>query len=207
MCSGIAIAHGRISNFDACVSAAEQRHADSIMDTYLSYKCDGAVAQRLAARPDQCGADVRPSRSRIVRSSRQLEDGLYLRMIWRTGACAGMCETRSYSDARETKYLCEVRRHIVGPGTPDAEPPRYPSYRRYLEEYPPRDSVYRGAPGYAPMEPYEPRRPGRWVYGKPPWYHPYDYPGWGGSPDGYRRDDDDRSNDYRRDGPYRRDDP
>ena len=144
MCCGLAIAQEGVSNFDACVSEAKQRHTDAIMETYFSYKCDGVIAQRLAARPDQCGADVRPSRSRIQRSSRQLEDGLYLRMIWRTSLCAGMCETRFYSDARETRYLCEVRRHIVGKGVPDGGPRHYPPGRRDLDEYAPEGSVYPG---------------------------------------------------------------
>jgi epoxyqueuosine reductase QueG len=52
MCSGTAIAQEGVSNFDACVSEAKQRHTDAIMETYFSYKCDGVVAQRLAARPD-----------------------------------------------------------------------------------------------------------------------------------------------------------
>src|SRR5262245_38708221 len=108
MCSGIASAQEHVSNFDACVSEARQRHTDSVTETYFSYKCDGATAQRLAARPDQCAADVRPSRNRIERTSRQMDDGLYLRMIWRTSVCAGMCETRFYNDARRTGYLCEV---------------------------------------------------------------------------------------------------
>jgi hypothetical protein len=140
----MAMAQEGASNFDACVSEAKQRHTDAIMETYFSYKCDGVIAQRLAARPDQCGADVRPSRSRIQRSSRQLEDGLYLRMIWRTGVCAGMCETRIYSDARETRYLCEVRRHIVGTGVPDGGPRHYPPGRRGPDEYAPEGSVYPG---------------------------------------------------------------
>jgi hypothetical protein len=202
MCSGIAVAQEGVSNFDACVSEAKQRHTDAIMETYFSYKCDGIVAQRLAARPDQCGADVMPSRSRIERSSRQLEDGLYLRMIWRTGVCAGMCETRFYSDDRATRYLCEVRRHIVGRGVPDGGPRRYPRDRRYLDEYPQRGSVDRGPTSYERMARYlgrlwatgtDPRGTGRWVYGEPPRYLQPKYRLRDDSPDGYRQGEDYRT--------------
>lgn len=207
MCSGVAVAQQGVSNFDACVSAAKQRHTDSVMETYFSYKCDGAIAQRLAARPDQCGADVRPSRSRIVRSSRQLEDGLYLRMIWRTGVCAGMCETRLYSDARETRYLCEVRRHIVGTGAPEGEPPRFPPRRRYLDEYPPRDLAYRGATSEERPGPWDPRRGLRGGYGEPRRYLQWEHPARDVLPDGYRRDDDGLGDDYRRYRRFRRSSP
>jgi hypothetical protein len=198
MSSAIAAAQEPASNFDACVSEARQRHTDSVMETYFSYKCDGVIAQRLAARPDQCGGDVRPSRSRIERSSRQLEDGLYLRMIWRTGVCAGMCETRFYTDVRETRYLCEVRRHIVGRGEPDGESPRYPPFRHYLDEYPPKDPVYRGATSYEPTDPYASKGTRRWVGGEPPWYLQYQHLRRDDYPDGYRRDEDYRRGDYRR---------
>jgi hypothetical protein len=212
MCSRIAVAQEGVSNFDACVSEAKQRHTDATMEAYFSYKCDGVIAQRLAARPDQCGADVRPSRTRIQRSSRQLEDGLYLRMIWRTGVCAGMCETRFYSDARETRYLCEVRRHIVGRDVPDGGARQYPSGRRDHDECLSEGSVYRRLTGDERMgclgRPRETARgSGRWVYGEPRRYLPYKYGPRDDFPDGDRRGDGSSTDEYRRYDPYRRGDP
>lgn len=157
ICSGTSSAQEYLSNFDACVSEARRRHTDSVTETYFSYKCDGIAARRLAARPDQCTTDVRPSRNRIERTVRQMDDGLYLRTIWRTGVCAGMCETRRYNDARAASYLCEVRRHIVG--VPDG-PARYPGDWGSVDEYAPPN------PGSI----------GRWVYREHGWrLQEYDY--------------------------------
>jgi hypothetical protein len=210
MCSGAAGAQQQLSNFDACVSDGTQRHTDATMENYLSYKCDGIIAQKLAARPDQCADDVRPPLRNIERKSRQLTDGLYLRMIWRTHVCAGMCETRIYSDGRDTNYLCEVRRHIEGRVVQDGPSPRDTGYRRSADEYQSGRGTYRPVTGYDQPRDYtygtyrrrvpetdEDLRRGRRISGGPDWYLVYEYP-----PAGYP--DDDRRDDYRRDD-YRRD--
>ncbi len=208
LCSGIASAQEHLSNFDACVSEARQKHADSTMDTYTSYKCDGATAQKLAARPDECAAGIRPPLSRIERKSRQLEDGLYLRMTWQAEMCAGMCEARFYNDSRDTKYLCEVRRH--NPGTVvqgGGQSPRNTVYRRSGNEFQSgRRWAYRPIRSYDRPDSFrrrmleteaEARRLERRIYGEPEWYLEYRYPS--DYPDDYRQDG------YRGDG-YRRDD-
>jgi hypothetical protein len=191
-----------VSNFDACVNDARQKRTDSTMENYTSFKCDGVTAQKLAARPDECSADVRPSANRIERRSRQLGDGLYLRMIWRTQVCAGMCEIRFYNDSRDPSYLCEVRRHIgesrLGesrrPDDDDRPPPRY--NRRYPDYPPPRRWVWREYDEPAPYRPRlrepeeEVRRVERWIRVEPDRYRAY--------PREYR-DDDDRDDYYRRD--------
>jgi hypothetical protein len=196
MFSGLAGAQEPLSNFEACVSEARQRRTDSAMENYLSFKCDGVAAQRLAARPDQCAADVRPSLRNVERRSRQLDDGLYLRIIWRTDVCAGMCETRFYTDARDTSYLCEVRRHLEARGPLDGGPPlRNPGYsRRDAYDYPPAPR-WTDAP--APRSYEQPRyyvvRPRvaeRWYYVEPGRYREYRYPS--------DFADDDRGEDYRR---------
>jgi hypothetical protein len=199
MCFGIASAQEHLSNFDACVTDAKQRHTDSTTDTYTSYKCDGATAQKLAARPDECTADIRPPLNRIERKSRQLEDGLYLRMIWRTEVCAGMCETRFYNDSRDTKYLCEVRRLSDGRVAQSGNrAPRGASYRRHGNEYQSgRPWVYRPVRNYdQPPGSFrrrmreteeEARRFDRWIYGEPEWYRWYGCPS--DCPDDYRWDD------------------
>ncbi len=201
MSSGTAGAQERVSNFEACVTDAKQKHSDSTMDTYTSYKCDGAAAQKLAARPDECTADIRPPLSRIERKSRQLEDGLYLRMLWRTEVCAGMCETRFYNDSRDTKYLCEVRRLSDGRVAQSGDrAPRSTGYRRYgNDEYRSgRHSVYRPVRNYdQPPDSFrrrmleteaEAHRIERWIYRDPEWYRWYAYPS-------------DYSDDYRHDYP------
>jgi hypothetical protein len=188
-CSGAAGAQTRVSNFETCISEAKERHTDAVTDTYLSFKCDGATAQKLAARPDECAADVRPAASRIVHSWRPLDDGLYTRMIWSTKVCAGMCETRAYNDGRETTYLCEVRRHVIHgvAQTSSSPPPRPASYRRYPGDYPPRRWPYRPVRSYGQPAPYiyerrmpeaemNPRRAGRWSNGRPDVYMEYVYP-------------------------------
>jgi hypothetical protein len=194
------------SNFDACVGDAQQKRTESTMDNYVSWKCDGATAQRLAARPDACASDVRPTR--IDRKQRQLGDGLYLRMTWSTRVCAGMCEIRFYdSDSRDTSYLCEVRRHTgeTRPARYDDQPPqRY--YRRYPGDYyPPERRVWRRVRGYDEPEPYRRRlrEPdedswrGRWIDVEPPaWRRVYPREEFR---DVYR--DDDRYG-YRRDDRY-----
>jgi hypothetical protein len=227
MCTGTASAQ-ELSNFETCVSEARQNRADAEMPNYLSYKCDGPIAQKLAARPDQCYADIKPSLRNIDRWSRQLADGLYLRMIWRTEVCAGMCETRIYSDARPTNYLCEVRRHTERRIAEDGgEPVRTTGYyRRDSYDYPPERRVYGPARTYQP-DYYTYRRPReaeggtrvseRWYYIEPR-YRTYRYPDDDADDDrreeyrrdddrrdGYRRDDD-REESYRRDSDYRRDD-
>ena len=207
MCSGIAIAQEHLSNFDACVSEARQKHADSTMDTYTSYKCDGATAQRLVARPDECAAGIKPPLSRIERKSRQLEDGLYLRMTWQAEMCAGMCEARFYNDSRETKYLCEVRRHSAGSVVQGSrQTPRNTVYRRSRNEFQwERRWVYRPVRSYDEPDPVrrrmleteaEARRIERWIYGEPEWYLEYRYPS--DDPDDYRWDSY-RRDDYGRD--------
>lgn len=116
-----------LSNFEACVSEARQRQADPPAADGAPYKCDGATAGRLAARPDACAADgVKPPASLIERQFKQLEDGLYLRTTWQTQMCAGMCETRFYNDSRDANYLCEVGRITSGgakAGQDDGPPP------------------------------------------------------------------------------------
>jgi hypothetical protein len=193
---GIASAQEHLSNFEACLSEARQKHTDSTMETYTSYKCDGAAAQKLAARPDECAADIRPPLNRIERKSRQLEDGLYLRMIWRTEVCAGMCETRSYNDSRDTKYLCEVRRRSDGRvAQSNGQAPRSTGDRRHGKEYQSgRRWAYRPVRSYGQPGSYrrrmleteeEARRSGRWNYGEPEWHPTYPYPS--DYPDDYRR--------------------
>jgi hypothetical protein len=211
MCCGIAGAQDHVSNFETCISEAKQKHADATMETYLSYKCDGSTAQRLAARPDQCAADVKPALRNIERRSRQLEDGLYLRMIWRTEVCAGMCETRFYNDARETSYLCEVRRHTAGRVAQDGgQTLRNTGYQRYVNDYQ-QDRRYGPAVRRYEQPYYSSRRripeieagypvTERWYYVQPGWYREYRYPGDYADDrrDDYRRDDD-VGDDYRRD--------
>ena len=209
MCSGIANAQQQLTNFDTCVSEAQQRHADSTMENYLSFKCDGITAQKLAARPDQCNDDAKPSLRNIERKFRQLADGLYLRMIWRTHVCAGMCETRIYNDGRDTNYLCEVRRHIEGRVVRD-DPPRDAGYGGYVHGYPSRRWTYRPVsgsdqPGFYTDYAFRRRMPetdedlrrGRWISGGPDWYEVYEHPS-ASYPDNDRRDDY-RRDDYRRD--------
>jgi hypothetical protein len=213
MCSGVAGAQEHPSNFETCVSEARQKHTDSTMDTYTSYKCDGATAQKLAARPDECAAGVRPPLNRIERKSRQLEDGLYLRMTWSAEVCAGMCETRFYNDSRDTKYLCEVRRRSDGRVAQGGDRASgSTSYKRYGNQYQSRRRwTYRPVRNYDQADPFrrrmleteeEARRIERWIYGEHEWYPEYSYPG--DYADDYRR------NDYRRayrGGDYRRDYP
>jgi hypothetical protein len=180
MCSGIAGAQAPLSNFEACIAEARQRHTDSAMENYLSFKCDGPTAERLAARPDHCAGDARPSLRNVERRSRQLDDGLYLRIIWRTDVCAGMCETRFYTDARDTNYLCEVRRHRE-PRIPwnYGQPLRNTGYySRYADEYPPPPPppwTYRTAAGSYEQPRYVLRPPvtERWYYVEPGWYREY----------------------------------
>jgi len=199
MCSGIANAQEHLSNFDTCVSEAKQKHTDSTMDTYTSYKCDGATARKLAARPDECAAGIKPPLNRIERKSRQLEDGLYLRMTWRTELCAGMCETRFYNDSRDTVYLCEVHRHSDGRvAQSNDRGPRNTDYRRYENEYRSgRRWDSRPVRSYKPPGSYrrrmleteeEARRIERWFDSEPEWHPEYPYPS-------------DYSDDYRRDYP------
>jgi hypothetical protein len=210
-CSGMAGAQEPLSNFEACVAEARDRHTDSAMENYLSFKCDGPSAQRLAARPDQCAADVRPSLRNVERRERQLDDGLYLRIIWRTSVCAGMCETRLYNDSRDTNYLCEVRRHLEERALRNyGPPPRNAGYDpRYADDDPPSRPTYSGpAPRrYEPPPRYyvsRPRVTERWYYVEPGRYREYRY-----DPNGYaddeHRDDykdrrDDRADDDRSDG-------
>ena len=213
MCCGIAGAQDHVSNFETCISEAKQKHADATMETYLSYKCDGPTAQRLAARPDQCAMDVKPALRNIERRSRQLEEGLYLRMIWRTEACAGMCETTLYNDARETSYLCEVRRHTAGRVAQDGgQTLRNTGYQRYVNDYQ-QDRRYGPAVRRYEQPYYSSRRripetdagspdAGRWYYIPPGWYLEYRYPS--DYVDGGR--DDYRSDDYSRHGYLRGDD-
>jgi hypothetical protein len=209
VCTGIASAQEQVSNFEACVSEAKQKHSDAVMANYLSYKCDGATAQRLAARPDQCDADVKPSLRNVERRSRQLEDGLYQRIVWRTAACAGMCETRIYNDSRDTNYLCEVRRHTEDRATYYGPPPRNTYYGRDADENPPQRRVIYGpairtydqsAPSVyrrrAPESERERLVEERWYYIMPGWHLEYEYD----EPSSRRRDDDDdRRYDSRRD--------
>jgi len=229
MCCGIAGAQDHVSNFETCVSEAKQNHTDTTMETYLSYKCDGPTAQRLAARPDQCTADIKPALRSIERRSRQLEDGLFLRMIWRTEACAGMCETKYYNDARETGYLCEVRKHIAGRVAQNGgQMLRDTGYRRYADDYQQdRRWIYGPAVRRNEQPYYSSRRripetdagspvAERWYYIPPGGYLEYRYPSDYADDrrDDYRRDDyvghdyrrdDYRSDDYSRDGYLRGD--
>jgi len=198
MWSGIAGAQQHVSNFDACVSEATQKHADSTMDNYSSYRCDGATAQKLAVKPDACSSDVKPSR--VERKSRQLSNGLYLRIIWRTRLCAAMCEIRFYDDARETSYRCEVRRHNgeTREAQNDDQPRRY---RRdpYPYDAPPPQRTFRPVRGYGDQEYYRRRRldeedareMDRWIY-RGEWYQVYPRMNRDEYRDGYRDDRDDR---------------
>jgi hypothetical protein len=219
--SGIACAQDpstqeSVTSFEACVSEARLNHADAVMPTYVSYKCGGATAQKLAARPDQCALDGRPLLRNIERRSRQLDDGLYMRTIWRTEVCAGLCETRVYNDGRETSYSCEVRRHLEGSVPQYSPQPRNTGYyERDGYGYPPgRVYYYYDEPparGYDRPVPYvaRPRRP-ETVEGRPveryDYYIPYRYRSEYADDnrrDDYRRDDyrryDDRADDDRRD--------
>jgi hypothetical protein len=213
MCSGIGGAQEHSSNFETCISEARQKHTDSTMDTYASYKCDGATAQKLAARPDECAAGVRPPLSRIERKSRQLEDGLYLRMTWSAQVCAGMCETRFYNDSRDAKYLCEVRRRNDDrvAQSSDQAPPSTSNRRHGNEHQSGRRWTYGPMRNYDQPDPFrrrmleteeEARGIGRWIYGESEWYSEYSDPG--NYADDYRRNDYRRA--YRR-GDYRRDYP
>jgi hypothetical protein len=214
MCSGMAGAQAPLSHFEACVAEARQRHTDSAMENYLSFKCDGATAERLAARPDQCAGDVRPSLRNVERRSRQLDDGLYLRIVWRTDVCAGMCETRFYTDARETNYLCEVRRHREARFRLNSGWPLRNAdyYRPYADEYPPPPPPPRWTYEPAVRSDEQPRyyisRPRvteRWYYVEPGWYRERRPSEYAGDDRRDRRDDydnrrgDDRADD-RRDG-------
>lgn len=201
MCSGVAGAQEPqpLSNFETCVAEAMQNHTHSVMENYLSFKCDGATAQRLAARPDQCADDVRPPRRNVEHRARQLDDGLYLRIIWRTNVCAGMCETKLYGDPRDTNYLCEVRRHFEARAPRnDGPPPRSADYsRRYADDDPPPPPVLTYEPAPRRYEPprydvFRPRVTERY-YVEPGRYREYRwYPG------------DDRRDDYRGDDYYYR---
>jgi hypothetical protein len=222
MCSGIACAQEQhVSNFEACVGEAKEK---STMENYSSWKCEGATAQRLAARPDQCPGDVKPLLRNVERRTRQLDDGLYLRIIWRTNECAGQCETRIYNYARDTAYMCEVRRHAEGRIPRYDGPPLRPTYLRrygddrYGDEYRPAPARRWGYYGpatrsYEQPEPnfrrrLEPEREARVIerrYIMPGWRLEYQYP----DDDrddrrDYKRRDDFRDEE-RRDG-YRRED-
>jgi hypothetical protein len=191
-----------VSNFEACVSDAREKHAESTMENYASFKCEGAAAQKLSARPDECSSDVKPSASRIERRSKQLDDGLYLRVTWSTRACAGMCEIRLYNDSRDPNYLCEVRRRTAESRRRDDDdrpPPRY-NRRDYPDSPPPRRWGWRPPREYGEPAPYrrpppepqeEVRRVERWIYVEPERYREY--------PRDYYRDDDYRDDDYRQD--------
>jgi hypothetical protein len=204
MWSGVAVAQ-HVSNFDACVSEATQKHADSTMESYTSYRCDGATAQKLAVRPDECSSDVKPSR--IERKSRQLGDGLYLRTTWRTRLCAGMCEVRFYDDSRDTSYRCEVRRHSDQTREAQNEDPPSRRYRQYSDpyEYPPRRRVWRPVRRYDDSEYYrrrslgegDARRMDEWIY-RGEWHRVYPREDREEYRDLYRDD----WHDYRRDDPY-----
>jgi hypothetical protein len=218
MCAGIASAQEqRASNFEACISEAKERRSETTTEDYTSWRCVGATAQKLAARPDQCPADIKPPIRNVEHHVRQLDDGYYTRVVWRTDVCAGQCETRFYNDTRETNYLCDVRRHA------DVRPPRYGGpasrnayYRRYGDDYrpPARRWDYYGPAlrSYEPPPPYvlrrrpEPEREARVIerryYITPGFHLEYRYDD---DPDDRRRDyrDDDRREDYRRDYDYR----
>jgi hypothetical protein len=96
------------TNFDVCVNEAKTNHNDTTAEGYTSYKCEGTIAEKLSARPDECTGGPKPSLRGITRKSKQLDDGLYSSLSWTAGKCTGSCETRSY-DSKDTTYLCEVR--------------------------------------------------------------------------------------------------
>jgi hypothetical protein len=200
--SGVAGAQ-HVSNFDACVSEATQKHADSTMDNYSSYRCDGATAQKLAVRPDECSSDVKPGR--IERKSKQLGNGLYLRTVWRTRTCAGMCEIRFYDDSKDPSYRCEVRRHNGETREAQNDDPPARRYRRYPYPYyyptPQRTwrpvRRYDDAPGYdrrQRLDEEDARRMDRWIY-RGEWYRVYPRE----DRDQYRDVHRDDRDDYRRD--------
>jgi hypothetical protein len=216
--SGIASAQDQqsASYFQQCINEAVQQHSHAAMPTFLSFKCAGATAQKLATRPDQCDSDAMPSLRNIERRSRRLEDGLYLRVVWRTEVCAGLCETRVYNDTRETSYSCEVRRHLEG------RVAQFPPQQRSLGYYR-RDDGYESTPRQGPAYYYYeppvpeagsqrvPEAPGerriteRYYYYIPGEYLQYRYPGREADDprDNYRaggaRRDDDRRDDGERD--------
>lgn len=132
---GIAVAqdlpdddHGRraISNFDTCVNEARQNHTERVKENFYSYECRGITAEKLAARPDQCGNDVKPALSAVKNLMEPDEAGLVLTTKWRTTRCAGRCLTTLYADSRETTHTCELRKLIGvddgGPVAPEPDP-------------------------------------------------------------------------------------
>ncbi len=111
------------TNFDVCVNEAKTNHNDTAGDGFTSYKCEGATAEKLSARPDECTGGAKPSLRSLARKSRQLDDGLYSSMSWTAGKCVGSCEMRSY-DSQNTTYLCEVRVYsdVAKPAPPASRP-------------------------------------------------------------------------------------
>jgi len=98
------------SNVEACVNEAKQKHEDSKIDNYTSYKCEGPTALRLTTRPDECATGVKLPLNRIHSISRNLEDGLYVRSSWDESTCGGTCEIRYYEN-KDPSYFCEVRKY------------------------------------------------------------------------------------------------
>jgi hypothetical protein len=105
------------TNFDACVTDAKTSHNETAGTGYSSYKCEGTTAEKLSARPDECGGGQKPPLSSLVRKKQQFDDGLWSQLSWRAGKCSGSCEMRSY-DSKDTHYQCEVKIYTNGAAPP-----------------------------------------------------------------------------------------
>lgn len=105
-----ALAPAHATNFDACVDEAKQYHNDAMSESYASYRCEGKIAERLFARPDECPGGVKPTLKSLVEKTKRLDDGVYRRLTWTAGKCSGLCEARVF-DSKDATFLCELRIH------------------------------------------------------------------------------------------------
>jgi hypothetical protein len=110
LCLAVHPAVAAANNFEDCVDSAKQNNNETAADNYSAYKCEGTIAEKLSARPDECPGGSKPAVDRLQRGRvmRQLEDGLYLRLSWKVEKCSGVCETTSYV-SKDATHLCEVR--------------------------------------------------------------------------------------------------
>jgi hypothetical protein len=187
LCLALYPAIGHAANFDGCVSDAEQTDSVTTADGYISYRCESTTAEKLFARPDECPlGNVKPPLRGLVRTQRQLDDGLLTSLSWRAGKCSGSCEMRSF-DSKETTYQCEVRIGSDDGRTGESDHDRPPAAgdRKAANEPRPRRPRW-VPPRYSRLAP--PRHPDRPYSGRPRFYsgradYPYRPPDYAVVPD------------------------
>jgi hypothetical protein len=103
-----AIVPAHATNFEACVDEAKQNHNDAVLESYTFYKCEGKIAERLFARPDECPGGVKPPLKSLVEKTRWLDDGVFRTLAWTAGKCRGLCEARAFN-SKDATFLCVLR--------------------------------------------------------------------------------------------------